>query len=57
VLGALVIYAVLRRYVHSPRWFLILLITIFCADILFAIFIGDRFVRWEINYIKESWNE
>jgi hypothetical protein len=57
VLGALVIYAVLRRYVHNPRWFLVLLITIFCADILFAIFIGDRFVRWEINYIKESWNE
>ena len=49
------IYAVLRRYVHNPRWFLILLISIFTADILIAIFIGDRLVRWEINYIKESW--
>jgi hypothetical protein len=47
--------AVLRRYVTSPRWFLILLITILCADILIALFIGDRLVRWEINYIKESW--
>jgi hypothetical protein len=53
--GAVVIYAVLRRYVTSPRWFLILLITIFTADLLIAIYIGDRLVRWEINYIKESW--
>jgi hypothetical protein len=54
--GALVIYVILRRYVTSPRWFLILLITIFTADILIAIYIGDRIVRWEIDYIKESWD-
>ena len=47
--------AVLRRYVTSPRWFIILLCTFMAADILFALWIGDRLVRWEFNYIKESW--
>jgi hypothetical protein len=47
--------AVLRRYVTNPRWFIWLTVTILLADILIALFIGDRLVRWEINYIRDSW--
>lgn len=51
------IYAVLRRYVTSPRWFLTLLAVFFAADILIAAFIGDRFIRWELEQIREAWND
>ena len=47
--------AVLRRYVTNPRWFIILTVGILAADILIALWVGNRLVRWEINYIKESW--
>jgi hypothetical protein len=52
-----VIYAVLRRYITSPRWLLICLGAVLAADILIAFFIGDRLVRWEIDYIKEAWSQ
>jgi hypothetical protein len=48
--------AILRRYVRNPRWFIILTVGIFTADVLIAAFIGDRLVRWELEYIKESWH-
>jgi hypothetical protein len=46
---------VLRRYVTSQRWWVILLTAYLVVDVLLAIFIGDRLIRWELNYIKESW--
>jgi hypothetical protein len=51
-----VIYAILRRYVTNPRWFLMVLGVFFAADLLIAFFIGDRLVRWEIDQIREAWN-
>jgi hypothetical protein len=51
-----VIYAILRRYVTNPRWFVTLLAVFFAADLLIAFFIGDRLVRWEIDQIREAWN-
>ena len=51
------IYAVLRRYVTNPRWFLIVAGVVLAADITIALVVGDRLVRWEIEYIKEAWNE
>ena len=49
------IYAVLRRYVTNPRWFLIVVVAFLAADLLIAYFIADRLVRWELNYIREAW--
>ena len=49
--------AVLRRYVTNPRWFIILVCVFLVADIAFALYGGEKIVRWELNYIKESWNE
>ena len=48
--------AVLRRYVTNPRWFIILTASFLVADILIALWVGDRLVRWEIDYIRRSWN-
>jgi hypothetical protein len=44
-----------RRYVTGSRWWLVVLASVLLADILIAVFIGDRLIRWEIDYIKESW--
>ena len=44
-----------HRYVTGSRWWLVVLASVLMADILIALWVGDRIVKWEINYIKESW--
>lgn len=40
-------------YLARKRWWLVVLIVL--ADLVIALTIGDRLVRWELNYIRENW--
>ena len=40
-------------YLARGRWWLVLAIV--AADIVIALFVGDRLIRWELEQIRESW--